>query len=113
VAGIFHLLTSEQWRAAQAAGSYAPESLRTEGFVHFSLIDQVAGTANTRFRDSVDLIVIEVLPQELSQPVVLEDLYGMGQEFPHVYGPIPVSAVVAVHALGRDEEGNFTFAPGG
>jgi len=113
VAGIFHLLTSDQWRAAQAAGSYAPESLRTEGFVHFSLIDQVAGTANTRFRDSVDLMVIEVLPQELSQYVVLEGLEGIGQEFPHGYGPIPVLLGVAGHALGRDDESNFTFAPGG
>ena len=35
----------------------------------------------------------------MTSPVVVEDLYGAGQEFPHVYGPIDVAAVIEVRTV--------------
>lgn len=96
---LFHIVTTADWQAAQAVGEYAPPSLASEGFVHFSWASQVARTADAHYRDVPDLIVLEVDPSLLDAPVVVEDSYGSGQEFPHVYGAIPVSAVVAEHPL--------------
>jgi uncharacterized protein (DUF952 family) len=106
---IFHLVSRAEWQAATELGRYAPESLATEGFVHFSYGHQVAATANQLFADRDDLIVVEVDPSLLDEPVVEEDLYGTGDEFPHVYGAIPTAAAVAERPLDRDSAGAFTF----
>jgi uncharacterized protein (DUF952 family) len=76
-----------------------PQSLHAEGFVHFSFAGQVRGTAAVRFADVPDLVVVEVDPQRLDVPVRVEDSYGSGTEYPHVYGPIPLHAVVGVHRV--------------
>lgn len=109
---LFHLVEPVVWEAAVAAGSYAPASLATEGFVHFSFAEQVAGTANLRYRDVPELVVVEIDPGRVEAELRVEDSYGSGTEFPHVYGPIPASAAVAVHPIVRDAAGDWTFSPG-
>jgi uncharacterized protein (DUF952 family) len=106
---IFHLVAASDWQAACELGRYAPESLATEGFVHLSFSHQVAATANHLYRDRADLIVIEIDPGKVQQPVVVEDLYGMDEQFPHVYGAIPTDAAVAQYPLQRDPSGAFMF----
>lgn len=104
-------MAEPDWRAACERGSYRPPSLEQEGFVHFSYRDQVARTANARFSGRDDLLVIEVDPARLADPVVDEDLYGSDEDFPHVYGPIPTTAAVAEHRLGRTSDEQFSFQP--
>jgi uncharacterized protein (DUF952 family) len=108
---IFHIVAASEWQAACEVGRYAPESLAAEGFVHFSFQHQIAPVANHLYRDRADLIVIEVDPRLLPEPVVLEDLYDADEEFPHIYGPIPTAAEVARHELVRDADGQFVFGP--
>ena len=43
-----------------------------------------------------DLVVLVVDPDRLTAPVRFEAMEPGGEEFPHVYGPIPVDAVVDV-----------------
>jgi len=100
---IFHVVAAPVWHAACELGRYAPESLATEGFVHFSFSHQVAATANHLYCDRADLIVVEIDPGKLQQPVVVEDLYGMDEEFPHVYGafrPTPRWRSIRCYAIG-------------
>ncbi len=108
---IFHIVAEPDWRAACERGRYASPSLDGEGFVHFSLRDQVARTANSRFRDRADLLVVEIDPAQLADPVVLEDSYGAGEEFPHVYGAIPTTAALGEYRLSRTGDGDFSFQP--
>jgi lysophospholipase L1-like esterase/uncharacterized protein (DUF952 family) len=103
VASVFHLLAPEQW---PATGWYRPESLGTEGFVHLSFADQVAGSANRHYADAPALVVVE-----LGARLVLEDSYGSGTAYPHLYGPVPVSAAVTVHRMDRDGDGTWVFSP--
>ena len=98
---VLHLTEDRVWRQAQAAGHY-PWSGRTgtyesEGFVHAGFAHQVAGTRTAKYADLPDeaLVVLELDARTLSVPVVVEDL-GAGP-FPHLYGPLPVDEVVAVH----------------
>jgi uncharacterized protein (DUF952 family)/lysophospholipase L1-like esterase len=110
VAPIFHLVAPSAW---PAAGDYAPDSLAAEGFVRFSFADQVTGTANALYRDRPDLVVVEVDPRRVGGEVRVEDSYGTGTEFPHVHGPVPVAAAVAVHRLERSADGDWRFSPPG
>jgi uncharacterized protein (DUF952 family) len=109
VATIFHLVAPGGW---PAAGSYRPPSLEQEGFVHFSFADQVAPSANRHYRDAADLEVVELDPRAVSAPVRIEDTAGTGTAFPHVYGPVPVSAAIAVHPLQRAADGAWQFSRG-
>ena len=77
--------------------------------MHFSFADQVEGTANSLYRDAPRLSVLEVDPARVQAPIVVEDSYGTGIEFPHLYGPLPVDAVISVRELARDGDGRFTF----
>jgi uncharacterized protein (DUF952 family) len=106
VASLFHLVPPQQW---PSAGWYEPASLATEGFVHLSFADQVAGSANRHYADAGELVAVELDPAALTGEIRIEDSYGRGTAFPHVYAPVPVSAAVAVHPLARDGDGRWEF----
>jgi uncharacterized protein (DUF952 family) len=109
---LFHIVSVADWAAAEAAGTYAPPSLTSEGFIHFSFAQQVAGTANRYYRALDDLQVLEVDSASLDTELRIEDTTGGGVEFPHVYGALPVGAVVVIHPLSRDASGDYVFSPG-
>jgi uncharacterized protein (DUF952 family) len=104
---IFHIVSVEAWGAA--LGSYRPESLTTEGFIHFSYAEQVAATANRYYLEVDGLQVLEVDPGLLGTELRVEPSPATGELFPHLYGPLPVSAVVTVHPLRRDDGGGYQF----
>jgi uncharacterized protein (DUF952 family) len=106
---LFHIVARSDWRAAVAAGEYRAASLQSEGFIHCSFAGQVAAVANARYRDAHDLCVVELDPARLSAPIRVEDSYGSGTEYPHVYGPIPVATATAVHDLPRGPDGDYRF----
>lgn len=92
---ILHLVPATAFDAA-AATPYAPASLDAEGFVHCSSPAQVAGTARLLFAGTSDLLLLVIDPRLVGAAVRWEDTYGIGQDFPHVYGPIPRDAIVEV-----------------
>jgi len=107
---LFHIVDRSAWRAAVDRGEYHAESLASEGFIHCSFAGQVAGVANARYGDVDDLCVVELDPALLDAAVRVEDSDGSGQEFPHVYGMIPVAAAVATHELTRGAGGDYRFS---
>jgi uncharacterized protein (DUF952 family)/lysophospholipase L1-like esterase len=108
VASLFHLVAPGDW---PATGWYAPPSLAAEGFVHLSFADQVAGSANRHYGDAAELAAVELDPAALPARIAVEDSYGGGTAFPHVYGPVPAGAAVAVHPLDRGPDGAWAFNP--
>ena len=97
---IYHFCPRADWAAAEAAGSYTAESLTTQGFIHCSPADHVHISATGRARGRTDLVVLEIDESRLDPPAVWEDgdpPHPTGKQFPHVYGPIPLDAVVEVH----------------
>ncbi|MGI8711353.1 MAG: DUF952 domain-containing protein [Acidimicrobiales bacterium] len=98
--GLYHLASTEEWGSYQAEGRIGPPSLDVEGFVHCSWGRQVRATVERHFPDAKDVLALRIDPSELrDMALVEEDSYGSGQAFPHVYGPVPVVAVVGVVAL--------------
>lgn len=101
---IYHLALVSDWEAAQRTGVYAVSTLgitlEQEGFIHASRADQVDGV-RARFYAGVaaPLVLLVIDPARLTSPVVVEPVLGTGEEFPHVYGPINLDAVVRVDLL--------------
>ena len=106
---LLHITTAPAWNAAQAQGAYLADSLAAEGFIHCSTPTQVVWVANMRFHGRTDLILLHIDPSKLDADVRYENLEGGEWLFPHVYGPIPVSAVVAVTAFRPSADGTFSL----
>lgn len=96
----FHFVTQKQWDASVSAGIHAPPSLDTEGFVHLSTAEQVARTVERHYRDVRDLLIIELDPERFDADVVFEE-GEPGERFPHLFGPVPLVAVVDVKPWSR------------
>jgi glutathione S-transferase len=104
---IFHIALVRDWEQAQGAGEYRVSTLgRTledEGFLHASYAHQWPGVRAAFYRDVTEpLVLLEIDPARLDVPVVVERPPGAdegSEAFPHVYGPLPVSAVVAARPL--------------
>ncbi|MPQ97248.1 GNAT family N-acetyltransferase [Modestobacter sp. I12A-02628] len=96
---LLHLVEPAAWRAALDAGAVRPPSLAEVGFVHLSRPDQVHLPAARLYPGRRDLVLLVVDPARLTDPV--RDEPGVpgdpaSMRFPHLYGPLPVTAVVAV-----------------
>lgn len=95
---IFHIATLADWKEAEVSGTYAVSTLgRTleeEGYIHAARHDQVPAVRDRYYADVTDpLVILEIETERLDAEVKDEPV---GDEvYPHVYGPIPTSAVVA------------------
>jgi uncharacterized protein (DUF952 family) len=104
---IVHLTERFLWETARASGRYAMSTrgrtLLQEGFVHFSTSDQLPRVGAFLYGDYEgpdELVVLVVDPARLDVPLKYEAMPPDGEEFPHVYGPVPVEAVVDVEPWG-------------
>jgi uncharacterized protein (DUF952 family) len=100
-----HITTGAGWAAAQEAGELIAPSLAEEGFIHCSTHAQVEATANRIFAGSGDLLLLEVDPARLTAELKWERATDVGEEFPHVYGPLNAGAVVGTRALPEGADG--------
>jgi len=104
---ILHIATEQQWQEARRLGQYSPESFAGDGFIHCSYAAQVLRVANSLFRGRSDLVLLEIDPSRVGCQVSEENLQGGKELFPHIYGPLPLSAVVEVHAFACRADGSF------
>jgi uncharacterized protein (DUF952 family)/GNAT superfamily N-acetyltransferase len=107
VATLLHLIRSDDWRAALSTGAIAPAP---EGFVHLSTDEQVAATAGRYYAGITDLHVLAVDEDRTGAEIRWEESRP-GEYFPHLYGPLPASAVRAVVPLAHDPSGAFVVPP--
>ena len=104
---IYHLVSPSIWNSL-GPGPYRAESLDTETFIHCSNADQVARAANRFYADAAELLVLCIDTDQLTHPLRDEEA-GIGERFPHIYGPINREAVISVQPLQRDASGHWVF----
>jgi uncharacterized protein (DUF952 family) len=102
---ILHITTDADWTAAQSDGELVTPSLDEEGFIHCSTFAQLEATANRIFRGSGDLLLLEVDTDQLTAPLKWERATDVGEEFPHIYGPLNVDAVIGTIPLPEGPDG--------
>jgi glutathione S-transferase len=103
---IYHIALPEDWQAAQASGVYTMSTrgrtLADEGFIHASdTAEQVEAVRQFVYDDLEELLLLTIDESAVPAKVVREAPPGEDQLFPHIYGPLPVSAVVEVNRLSR------------
>ena len=106
---LFHITTVAEADAARAAGEYRPAAFAREGFIHCSHERQVVATADRIFGGRAGLVLLEIDPGRLACPIVVENLEGGVELYPHIYGSLPMDAVRAVHRFPPREDGSFSL----
>lgn len=94
---LFHIAPRAAWQAAQASGEYRAPSLGEVGFIHLSTAAQWPATHARFYRGVADLVLLEIDSERVPSEIRFER--ADGEDFPHLYGPLPRAAVVAVHEL--------------
>ncbi len=105
---LVHLCGEDEWTAALVQGGIRPQP--GAEFIHLSTPQQVHLPANRLFRGRADLIVLHIDPALLDSPVRWEPGVPTDPEsmlFPHLYGPLPASAVVRTAEYRPGPDGSF------
>jgi len=95
---IYHIVSAADWATQESQLSYEATSLSTEGFIHLSTKEQVAGTLSRYYQHVPDLLLLHVDTDKLTSDLRYE--LATNQElFPHLYGPLNKEAIVQVENL--------------
>jgi uncharacterized protein (DUF952 family) len=106
----FKIMACEDWVRAQALGSYEGSAVDlADGYIHLSSVEQLAATAARHYAGQSGLILLTV-DLALVEGVVWEPSRG-GALFPHIYGPLPVTAVTARRSLSVAADGVMSLGP--
>ena len=105
---ILHIAVPSDWQQAQHDGEYRVStrglSLEQQGFIHCSYPNQLEGVANRFYSDLSELLLLHIDVELLDAELKVEPpADGIDELFPHVYGPIPLEAVVATTPWHRDD----------
>ena len=114
MAELLHITERDSWLAAIPAGDYRMSTrgvtLAEQGFIHCSLRRQLRGVAELLYGGAAcDLVVLVVDSDKVPVAVRYEAASPGGEEFPHIYGPLPVAAVTSVMPVTRDPAGRLVL----
>lgn len=106
---VYRLLAQDVWQRALADGQFVgTEHDVRDGFIHFSTAAQVAETATRHYAGQPSLVLLWVEVAALGDALRFEPSRG-GALFPHLYGALPVSAVVRSAPLPLGADGVHRF----
>ena len=109
---IYTLVRAADWHAAEQAGAYhGSADDRRDGFLHFSTAAQLRASAAKHRAGIADLLMVEVATAALGAALKWEPASGGSRPglFPHLYGPMPLDKVTAIHELKRGDDGLHIF----
>ncbi len=113
---IYKLVDAEDWRTATVDGAYPGSVVDVrDGYIHMSTADQLDETARRHFCGLPDLLKVTIETAALAalpdEALRWEPSRG-GAVFPHLYAPLPLSAVRSVEACHVTAEGRLVVEAG-
>ena len=106
---IYHICQENEWVVAKRSGIYTGSSQdQSDGFIHFSSVSQIVESANKHRAGQDNLILLEVDEYKLG-PLLKWEVSRNNEEFPHLYGELPVAAVNRSFKLKLNLDGKHLF----
>jgi uncharacterized protein (DUF952 family) len=106
---IYKICERAAWEEVPIEGAFrGSEADLRDGFIHFSTAAQLRDTAAKHFAGLVDLLLIAVDLNALGDRLKWEISRG-GDLFPHLYGALPVTAVLWAEPLPIAPDGRHIF----
>jgi len=109
---VYKILAEAALDAAKSEGRFlgTGDDLR-DGFIHLSAVHQVAGTLAKYYAGEEDLLLVALDPDRLGENLKWEPSRG-GDLFPHLYGPLPLDAILSVERLELDDDNHHILPQG-
>lgn len=106
---VYKIVPTTLGQAAREKGVFdgAPIDLQ-DGYIHFSTAAQARETARLHFAGVEDLMLIAVDVEALGEALKFEPSRG-GDLFPHLYGALPLDAVIWERPLPLGPDGAHRF----
>ena len=109
---LYHLALEQEWReAVERGGPYDRSTLGKAqgevGFIHCSFAPQVETIARLIYRGRGDVLLLVIDPSRVDAEIRTENLEGGGDQFPHIYGQLPIDAVVRVSTVPMRDDGTL------
>ena len=96
---LYHLALTDEWQQAKRQGSYERStrgrSLQEEGFIHLSSAHQLDATYKRFYSDLGQVVLLTIDPNQLPVNQLKHEPIPSGETFPHLYAPLPLTAVLA------------------
>jgi uncharacterized protein (DUF952 family) len=96
---IYHVIQKLKWDVALQQGFYEADSLASEGFIHLSTKEQVAGVLQRYYQGQNDLLLLHVEETKLTADLKYELAPSVKELFPHLFGRLNMEAVVSITAI--------------
>ena len=103
---VFKIVPRAEWIAVTDAYEGSAHD-RADGFLHFSTHAQLPETLRRHYAGQGDLLLVAVAAENLGAALKWERAPSRGEDFPHLYGPLPKSAVSWVKQIVKDAQGGF------
>ncbi len=108
----FKVLTAAELAELEGGSFAGSTDDQRDGFIHLSTAAQLTETVDRHYGGRDGLWVAEVDLDALGDAIRWEPSRG-GQDFPHLYGPLPLDMVVAYSPLERDGDGTVRLPVAG
>ena len=106
---IFHICRSDEWHSAIERGVYSGSSQdKKDGFIHFSASNQVVDSAAKHRAGQKELVLLTV-DGDLLEPSLKWEAARGDELFPHLYGDLPINAVLKAEELPLGSDGLHIF----
>ncbi len=95
---IFKIVPRAEWEKV-GAEYHGSAHDRADGFLHFSTETQLPETLRRYYAGQTDLMLVAVDAAALGAALKWEHSPSRGEDFPHLYGALPLSAVTWSRAI--------------
>ena len=107
MAPIYKICHINLWTLAKISGQFIGAEIDLkDGFIHFSTAAQISETLRLHFAKVEDLLLLTIDGDSLD---LKWESARTGDLFPHLYGVLPLSAVLAVDPLLLGDDGHHIF----
>lgn len=107
---IYKIVTDAEWRAFEDAGRFDGSALdRSDGYIHFSTMDQVADTLAKHYAGREGLWLLAIESDRLDDAALRYEAARGGQLFPHLYDALGLDAVSRQWPLTLDAAGRHSL----
>lgn len=93
---IFHIASIKDWKSQVNKNFYQCESLKNEGFIHASKLDQLDFVLTKFYSNNQKIVLLKIDTEKLMSEIKWEKSELNLEPFPHIYGVINLDSVVEI-----------------
>lgn len=105
---IYKILARTDWENPEPLYPGSADD-RRDGFIHLSTQTQLPGTLARHFAGQSDLILVAFDAAALGLTLKWEHAPKRGEDFPHLYAPLPKTAALWARAIAPGPDGRLTL----